>query len=112
MIWNGLLALNLLAGDWAFGFGTTINKAGSCARWFAKCSQLKCVGTIDLRVHDINPARLLLNSGPTSIGIKRLAGRPINPYVTEVFLIFADGGEARLVASRAAAERKRRTVIT
>ncbi len=111
-MWNGLSTLSLLAADWAFGCGTTINKVGSCARWLAKCSRLKCVGAFDLRVHDIDTARLLLHGAPTSIGTKGLAGRPINPVATEAVLIFADGGEARLVASRAAAERERRIAIT
>ncbi len=68
--------------------------------------------TLDLMVHDIDLARMLFACEPVSIIAKRLAGSPDNPDAVEANLIFANGGTARLLASRAADERDRRMTIT
>lgn len=67
--------------------------------------------TLDLMVHDIDLARLLFACEPVSIAAKRLAGSPENPDAVEANLVFANGGTARLLASRAADERDRRMTI-
>jgi predicted dehydrogenase len=68
--------------------------------------------TLDLMVHDIDLARLLFRCEPISITAKRTAGSPDNPDEVEANLVFANGGTARLLASRAADERDRRMTIT
>jgi predicted dehydrogenase len=68
--------------------------------------------TFDLMVHDIDLARLLFGCEPVSITAKRLSGSPENPDAVEANLVFANGGTARLLASRAADERDRRMTIT
>lgn len=68
--------------------------------------------TLDLMVHDIDLARLLFRCEPVSITAKRTAGSPHNPDEVEANLVFANGGTARLLASRAADERDRRMTIT
>jgi predicted dehydrogenase len=68
--------------------------------------------TLDLMVHDIDLARLLFKCEPISIQAKRVAGPPENADAVEANLVFANGGTAHLVASRAADERDRRMTIT
>jgi predicted dehydrogenase len=68
--------------------------------------------TLDLMVHDIDLARLLFRCEPVSITAKRISGTPENPDAVEANLVFANGGTARLLASRAADERDRRMTIT
>jgi predicted dehydrogenase len=68
--------------------------------------------TLDLMVHDIDLARLLFKSEPASIRATRHAGSADNPDEVEAHLTFANGGTARLLASRAATERDRRMTIT
>ena len=67
--------------------------------------------TLDLMVHDIDLARLLFQCEPVSISAKRTAGTRQNPDAVEANLVFANGGTARLIASRAADERDRRMTI-
>ena len=68
--------------------------------------------TLDLMVHDIDLARLLFRCDPILIEAKRTSGTANNPDAVEANLTFANGGTARLVASRAAQERDRRMTIT
>jgi predicted dehydrogenase len=68
--------------------------------------------TLDLMVHDIDLARLLFRCEPISLTAKRISGTPDNPDAVEAHLVFANGGTARLLASRAADERDRRMTIT
>lgn len=68
--------------------------------------------TLDLMVHDIDLARLLFRCEPVSIEAKRLSGAPDNPDAVEANLVFANGGTARLLASRASDERDRRMTIS
>ncbi len=68
--------------------------------------------TLDLMVHDIDLARLLFKCEPVFIRAKRLSGAAEKPEAVEANLTFANGGTARLVASRAADERERRMTIT
>ena len=68
--------------------------------------------TLDLMVHDIDLARLLFRCDPILITAKRTSGTAENPDAVEANVTFANGGTARLVASRAAQERDRRMTIT
>jgi predicted dehydrogenase len=68
--------------------------------------------TLDLMVHDIDLARLLFGCEPVSISAKRLSGSAENPDAVEADLVFANGGTAHFLASRAADERDRRMSIT
>jgi predicted dehydrogenase len=68
--------------------------------------------TLDLMVHDIDLARLLFRCEPISIQAKRLSGSAENPDAVEANLVFANGGTARLLASRASDERDRRMTIS
>jgi predicted dehydrogenase len=68
--------------------------------------------TLDLMVHDIDLARLLFRCEPVDIKATRRAGTPENPDEVEAHLVFANGGTARLLASRASDERDRRMTIT
>jgi hypothetical protein len=63
-------------------------------------------------VQDIDLAELLLLRVPMSTGMKRLAVTARNTDLIEAVLIFANGCEARFVASRAAEKRKWRVAIT
>lgn len=67
--------------------------------------------TFDLMVHDIDLARLLFKCEPVSISAKRLAGDAENPDAVEANLVFANGGTAHFIASRASDERDRRMTI-
>jgi predicted dehydrogenase len=67
--------------------------------------------TLDLMVHDIDLARLLFGCEPVSISAKRLSGSADNPDAVEADLVFANGGTAHFLASRAADERDRRMSI-
>jgi predicted dehydrogenase len=67
--------------------------------------------TLDLMVHDIDLARVLFKSEPTSITAKRIAGLEENPDAVEAHLTFANGSTAHLIASRAADERDRRMTL-
>lgn len=67
--------------------------------------------TFDLMVHDIDLAGLLFRSEPESIKSDCLAG-PINrPDAIIAEITYKNGGKAKLMASRAADERKRTTLI-
>jgi predicted dehydrogenase len=68
--------------------------------------------TFDLMVHDIDLARLLFACEPVTISATRLSGAADNPDAVEANLVFANGGTARFLASRAAQERDRRMAIT
>jgi predicted dehydrogenase len=68
--------------------------------------------TLDLMVHDIDLARLLFGCEPVSISAQRLSGSAENPDAVEADLVFANGGTAHFLASRAADERDRRMSIT
>lgn len=67
--------------------------------------------TFDLMVHDIDLAGLLFRSEPERIKADCLAG-PINrPDAIIAEITYQNGGKAKLMASRAADERKRTTLI-
>jgi predicted dehydrogenase len=68
--------------------------------------------TLDLMVHDIDLARLLFKSEPISIQAKRVSGPPDNPDAVDAHLVFANGGTAHFISSRAAEERDRRMIIS
>ncbi|MEN9856256.1 MAG: hypothetical protein RL186_1788 [Pseudomonadota bacterium] len=63
--------------------------------------------TFDLMVHDIDLARLVFGSEPVSVRAKLLAGSKDKADAMEAELVFACGGTAHLVASRAAQARDR-----
>ena len=67
--------------------------------------------TLDLMVHDIDLARLLFRCEPVTISATRLSGPADNPDAVEAHVVFANGGTARFLASRAAEERDRRMSI-
>ncbi len=67
--------------------------------------------TLDLMVHDIDLASLLFRSEPISIKSKLLAGEKSKPDAIEAEIEYKNGSRAKFVASRAAEERDRKTII-
>lgn len=68
--------------------------------------------TLDLMVHDLDLAALLMGAQPVSVSARLLAGPPEKPDAVTATLDYADGAVVRLTASRAASERDRRMNLT
>lgn len=67
--------------------------------------------TLDLMVHDIDLAYLLFRSEPKVITSKLLAGDKTKPDAIEAEIEYENGSRAKFIASRAAEERERKTLI-
>lgn len=67
--------------------------------------------TLDLMVHDLDLAGLLMRSEVVDIKSKNLSGPDEKPDAIEALISYKNGAKAKFVASRAADERKRTTLI-
>lgn len=67
--------------------------------------------TLDLMVHDIDLASLLFKSDPKTIKSRHLAGERLKADAIEAEIEYENGARAKFIASRAAEERERKTLI-